>query len=179
MGRRWARQRQGSPGCGHPGGGGTGNAPAPGAGQGTGTAGLVPRAGPTKGHWILQVNQEGGKAFGSAPTQAKPGAPASWGLPIPSTSLLLTLLAQAASWEPLFSSFPFQGQPPAVCPAWRGLQLPPATPYFASSRLSPSLMESQRLFSTVGCSRGVGKSCQAMAAQCGQEQCPAPRALNA
>lgn len=45
-----------------------------------------------------------------------------------------------------------------------GCSFPLPPPYFASSRLSPSPMESERLFSTVGCSRGVGKSCQATAA---------------
>lgn len=80
----WAGDRQGkgrgARAVGPLGGGRTGNAPAfQEQGREQAQRGLVSKAGPAEGHWILQVNQEGGKAFGSAPNQAKPGAPASWG----------------------------------------------------------------------------------------------------
>lgn len=99
--------------------------------------GLVPKAGPAKGHWILQVKQEGGKAFGSAPNQAKPGAPASWGASSPEHQPPPDTPAQAAGWEPLFSSFPFQGQPPAVCPAWEGAAASPCHPLLCFQQAQP------------------------------------------
>lgn len=125
--------------------------------------GLIPKAHPAQRHWILQVNQVGGKAFGSGPSQAQPGAPASWGLPAPNTPLLLTPWHKLQVRNLCFPVFLSKDNHLQYAQLGRGLQLTCATPYFASSRLRPSPTESQRIFSTVGCSRGVRKSCQATA----------------
>lgn len=139
-------------------------------------SGAGPKAGPTEGHWILRVNQEDGKA----PNQAKPGAPASWGLPISSTSVLLTLLAQAASWEPLFSSFPFQGQPPTVCPAWEGAAASPYYPLLCFQQAQPQPDgKPKAFFPQWDAPEGLGRAARPRLLRVGQEQCPAPRALNA
>lgn len=150
---------------GPPGGGKTGNTPAPGAGQGTGTAGAGPQSRSCQG--ALDSPGKAGRRkslwLSSQPSQA-------WcssllgGLPALSTSLLLTPQHKLQVGNLCFPVFLSKDNLLQYAQLGRGLQLPPATPYFASSRLSPSPMESQRLFSTVGCSRGVGKSCQATAA---------------
>lgn len=150
---------------GPPGGGKTGNAPAPGAGQGTGTAGAGPQSRSCQGALDSPGKAGGRKSLwlSSQPSQA-------WcssllgGLPALSTSLLLTPQHKLQVGNLCFPVFLSKDNLLQYAQLGRGLQLPPATPYFASSRLSPSPMESQRLFSTVGCSRGVGKSCQATAA---------------
>lgn len=59
------------------------------------------------------------------------------GLPAPSTSLLLTPPARAAGREPLFSSFPFQGQPSAACPAWEGAAASPCHPLLRFQQVQP------------------------------------------
>lgn len=143
--------------------------------------GLIPKAHPAERHWILQVNQVGGKAFGSGPNQAKPGAPASWGLPAPSTTLLLTTWHELQVRNLCFPVFLSKDNHLQYAQLGRGLQLTSATPYFASSRLRLSPIASQRLFfpqwdapeESVRAARLCWLLCV------GQEQCPAPRALNA
>lgn len=153
LGRRWARQGQSEPRLRDPREGAQrGDVPVPGAPwAGAGAAGgRSPKAGPTDGHQVVLVNQAGGEAFGSASSQAKPGATASPRYASPPRGL--------PAWHPQPPSrscgsgtFVFQFSFPRTATrsiTSRGMGLgaaatlcPSAPLRFSSSRLSPSLVE--------------------------------------
>lgn len=161
------------------GGGRTGNAPAPGAGQEQAQQGLVPKAGPAEGHWILQVNQEDGKAFGSASNQTKPGAPASWGLPVPSTSLLLKPPSTSCKGTFVFQ-FSFPRTTTCSMASLGGAAASPCHPLLCFQQAQPQPdRKPKAFFPQWDAPEGSGRAARPQLLCVGQEQCPAPHALNA
>lgn len=138
----------------------------PGAGRGTGTAGAGPQSRSCRGALDSPGKPGAWKSLwlSSQPSQA-------WcssllgGLPAPSASLLLTPPARAAGREPSFPVFLSKDNHLQHAQLGRGLQLPPCHPLLCFQQAQPQPDGKPKAFySTVGCSRGVGKSCQATAA---------------
>lgn len=142
--------------------------------------GLVPKAGPTKGHWILRVNQEGGKAFGSAPNQAKPGAPASRGASSPEHQPPPDTPGTSCRSGIFVFQFSFPRTTTCSMPSLGGgCSFPLPSPTLLPAGSAPARWKAKGFFPQWDAPEGSGRAARPRLLHVGQEQCPAPRALNA